>query len=243
MKQQCTYWQKWSKCLRTFVPTSRKSATVRFADYRQIPAFSQLPEIYVVSLPNCLQLHARLSCSMTAIAVLMSNSKNASSIIGDWHSVKAQIPSSGLLPKSMALSCASLSSSRLTGCLSVMHPTQNGQWTHLEFLIHSWNRLTPAFVLRMLSTVCCFQGCAAALRRTRIVNGWQWIWQLARSWQLLAWRQWETEESSGRCIWGPNCWGNMPAQNWGRSGIATTEPSNEQSASAGKPSWKGQQTS
>ena len=106
MKQQCTYWQKWSKCLRTFVPTSRKSATVRFADYRQIPAFPQLPEIYVVSLPNCLQLHARLSCSMTAIAVLMSNSKNASSIIGDWHSVKAQIPSSGPLPRSMALSCA-----------------------------------------------------------------------------------------------------------------------------------------
>ena len=51
-------------------------------------------------------LHARLSLSMTAVAVRISNGKNASSIVGNRRSVKVQIQSSGLLPRSIALSCA-----------------------------------------------------------------------------------------------------------------------------------------
>ena len=38
---------------------------------------------------------------MTAVAVWISSGKNALSIISDWYSVKAQIPISGLLPRSM----------------------------------------------------------------------------------------------------------------------------------------------
>ena len=77
----------------------RKLTAVRSANCRQMPAVFQLQKS-ASSRPH-IASYARLSRSMTAVAVWIPNGKNASSIIGDRYSVKAQIPSSGLLPGSM----------------------------------------------------------------------------------------------------------------------------------------------
>ena len=78
----------------------RKLTTVRSSDYRLMPAVFQLPEILPPVTYNAKPLNGCCCC-------LISNGKNASSIISSRRSVKAQIPSSGLLPRSIALSCAS----------------------------------------------------------------------------------------------------------------------------------------
>ena len=95
--------------------------TVRYADYQQMPVVVfQLSEICLISPPlashymqgGTLQRSrfstGWLSCSMTTVALQISNGKNTSLITSNHHSVKAQIPSSGLLPRSIALSCTSL---------------------------------------------------------------------------------------------------------------------------------------
>lgn len=92
----------------------KRLTTVRSADYRQMPTVAfQLSEICLILPPTLPPVTYKAWPLNDCCCCLNIHWQNASSIIGNRRYVKAQIPSSGLLPRSIALSYALLLFHRL----------------------------------------------------------------------------------------------------------------------------------